>query len=129
MLKSIAYPSLTAAAANRPDAKSKAAGNEALQLEAKRMLTEKAEVAHMQYSYASPQEPDASLRGALLSDGQYRRASEYDERHMAIAASMIAADLVEAAVSTLRLRIVTSTVLRQQFREGEEVFATLAFLS
>ena len=75
-LKSIAYCSLKAAAAKRADVKAMAAGGAASQLKAKQMLmdsaTNRAEPIHLR----DARERDASLRDALLSNGQYCEASD-----------------------------------------------------
>ena len=80
MLKSVAHRSLNPAAAKRADVEAKAAGNEAQQLEAKQLLMEEATDEEAPYSYAMPQESDASLREALLSVGEYGERSEYNGR-------------------------------------------------
>ena len=92
-MKSNAYRSLNAAAAERADVKAKAAWNEALQWEAEQLIMEKVTEAETRYSCSTPQEDEASLREALLPLDEYGEVSEHEEEHMAVAAAIVAADL------------------------------------
>ena len=94
-MKSVAFRSLNAAAAKRADMKAKAAGNEALRLEARQLLMEEVTDVEVCRSYGMHEESDASLLGASLSFGEYGETSEYNEQHMAVAATMVAADLIK----------------------------------
>ena len=46
-------------------------------------------------SYGMHEASDASFRGASLSSGEYGETSEYNEQHMAVAATTVAADLIK----------------------------------
>ena len=93
MLESIAPRSLDAAAAKLADVKGKATRKQALQSEAKQLIQGKATAAEMRYSCAIPHVDDASFREAFLSVDEYGEVSEYEERHMEVAAAMIVAAL------------------------------------
>ena len=81
--ESMAYRSLKKAAAKRADVKALAAGDRASHLNAKQMLMDNANDGQIPYSYATPEEPDALLYGALLSDAQFEEVAEYDDRQLA----------------------------------------------
>ena len=85
------------AAAKRAEAKASAAGDDAPQLKAKRMLADDANDGQIQYWYTAPQDSDACLYEAPLPDVQYGEVAEYDDRQLAIAATVIDADLVGTA--------------------------------
>ena len=95
MLKSIAYRSSKAVAANHAVVKEMAAGEEAPQLSAKQLLVGNGNYGIIRYSLTTPREPDAPLGEALLSDDHYEEVSDNAKQQPAIAATMIAADLIE----------------------------------
>ena len=94
MLASVAYRSLAKAAAKHADIKVLAAGNEDNQRKAIQMLKEAAPTTGVGYVSTLPQGPDADLHAALLSVGQYDEVHEHTQEQMAVAATMVAADLI-----------------------------------
>ena len=94
MLKSIASRCLKAAADNHRAEKQLASGGGESKLEMTQLLAEKADDVRIQYSFTTPQKPDASSKEVLLSDESREEVRDYDERRRAsvIAATMLAAD-------------------------------------
>ena len=96
MLSGIAYRSLAHAKAAHADVKVLAAGDSDAQLKAIQMLKDTAPSSGVGYVSTLPKGEDETLRAALLSktDDQYEHVREYSDDQLAIAATLIAADLV-----------------------------------
>ena len=96
MLSGIAYRSLAHAKAAHADVKVLAAGDSDAQLKAIQMLKDMAPSSGVGYVSTLPKGEDDTLRAALLSktDDQYEHVREYSDDQLAIAATLIAADLV-----------------------------------
>ena len=95
MLSAIAYRSLAQAKAAHADIKVLAAGDSDAQQKAIQMLKDATPTTGVGYAPTLPKGEDETLRAALLSkaDEQYERVLEYSGDQLAIAATMIAADL------------------------------------
>ena len=96
MLSAIAYRSLAKAKADHADIKVLAAGDSDAQLKAIQMLKDAAPTTGVGYVSTLPKGADETLRAALLSnaDEQYEHVREFSDDQLAIAATLIAADLV-----------------------------------
>ena len=96
MLAPIAYRSIAKAAAKHADIKVLAAGTEDNQRIAIQMPKEAAPTTGVGYIFTLPQGPGADLHAALLPVGQYDEVHEHSQEQMAVAATMIAADLISS---------------------------------
>ena len=96
MLSAIAYRSLAQAKAAHADIKVLAAGDSDDQQKAIQMMKDAAPSSGVGYASTLPKGEDETLRAALLSKAgeQYEHVREYSDDQLAIAATMIAADLV-----------------------------------
>ena len=96
MLSAIAYRSLTQAKAAHADIKMLAAGTMEDQQKAVQLMKDKSPETGVGYMSTLPKGPDEDLQSALLTkeDDQYEHVREYSDDQLAIAATMIAADLV-----------------------------------
>ena len=96
MLSAIAYRSLAHAKAAHADIKVLAGGDSDAQKKAIQMLKDAAPKSGIGYVSTLPKGEDETLRAALLSmaDEQYDHVREYSDDQLAIAATLIAADLV-----------------------------------
>lgn len=97
MIGEIARRSLAKAAMANAELKAAASGNEAGREAAIQMLRRKADAAQVSYDYTLPQNEGGELISALLSVGQYKYKSTYSNSQLAIAGTMIAADLINTA--------------------------------
>ena len=97
MLGEIARRSLAKAAQLNEELKAAAGGDEASKEMAIQMLRKKAGTEQISYAYTLPQNEGGELISALLSVGQYGYKSDFSNTQMAIAATMMAADLVTTA--------------------------------
>ena len=97
MLGEIARRSLAKAAQLNEELKAAAGGDEASKEMAIQMLRKKAGTEQINYAYTLPQNEGGELISALLSVGQYGYKSDFSNTQMAIAATMMAADLVTTA--------------------------------
>ena len=97
MLGEIARRSLATAAQLNAELKAAASGDEASREVAIQMLRKKAGTAKTSYAYSLPQNEGGELISALLSIGQYEYKSEFSSTQLAIAATMMAADLINTA--------------------------------
>ena len=97
MLGEIARRSLAKAAQLNAELKAAASGDEASREAAIQMLRKKAGTAQTSYAYTLPQNEGGELISALLSVGQYEYKSDFSSTQLAIAATMMAADLITTA--------------------------------
>ena len=96
MMSAVAYRSLTQVKADHADVKVLAAGDLDAQKKAIQMMKDAAPTTGVGYASTLPKGEDETLRAALLSttDEQYEHVREYSDDQLAVAATMIAADLV-----------------------------------
>ena len=97
MLGEIARRSLAKAAQLNAELKAAASGDEASKEVAIQMLRKKAGTEQISYAYTLPQNEGGELISALLSAGQYEYKNDFSNTQLAIAATMMAADLITTA--------------------------------
>ena len=97
MLGEIARRSLAKAAQLNAELKAAASGDEASKNVAIQMLREKAGTEQISFAYTLPQNEGGELISALLSAGQYEYKNDFSNTQLAIAATMMAADLINTA--------------------------------
>ena len=97
MIGEIARRSLAKAAQLNAELKAAASGDEASREVAIQMMRRKAGEAQISYAYTLPQNEGGVLISALLSVGQYGYKCNFSNTQLAIAATMIAGDLVRTA--------------------------------
>ena len=96
MLSAISYRSLSQAKAARADIKVLAAGSEEDQKKAVQMMKDATPDSGIGYMSTLPKVPGEDLNSALLTkdEHQYEHVHDYSDAELAIAATMIAADLI-----------------------------------
>ena len=97
MIGEIARRSLAKAAQANAELKTAASGGEEAREAAIQMLRRKAGAGHVSYDYTLPQNEGGELIAALMSVGQYKYKCNYSNSQLAIAATMMAADLINTA--------------------------------
>ena len=97
MLGEIARRSLAEAAQLNAELKAAASGDEASKNVAIQMLRKKAGTEQISFAYTLPQNEGGELISALLSAGQYEYKNDFSNTQLAIAATMMAADLINTA--------------------------------
>ena len=97
MLGEIARRSLAKAAQLNAELKAAASGDEASKEVAIQMLRKKAGTEQISCAYTLPQNEGGELISALLSVGQYEYKNDFSNTQLAIAATMMAADLITTA--------------------------------